>query len=125
MSAIRMEYDNSITVLINPWKDETREEITQGIYLTRNYINPSGILPQENIFISNNEQWFYWLGYYKKWQDEIPDTEEEIEALERVFDYIEEYSSENQLDQFIQTQCKDCNKKETLFCQIECSNGAI
>lgn len=125
MSAIRMECDHSITVLCNPWKDETREEIAQGIYLTRSYKNPSGILPKENIFISNNEQWFYWLGYHKKWQDEIPDTEEEIEALEKVFDYIEEYSSGNQLDQFIQAQCKDCNKKETLFCQIECSNGAI
>jgi hypothetical protein len=88
MSAIRMEYDNSITVLINPLKDETGNNIIKGIYLTRSYKNPSGILPKEHIFISDNERWFYWLGYYKNWKNEIPNTEEETGAIKKVCNYI-------------------------------------
>lgn len=86
MSAIRMEYDPDITVLIDPWKDETREEIAKGVYLTRNYINPSGILPKENFFLNNNEQWFYWLGYNKEWESKISENEKGM--IEKVRSYI-------------------------------------
>ena len=68
MSAIRMECDNSITVLIDPWTNEDKQNIIKGVFLTRSYKHPSGVLPQEHIFISNDERWFYWLGYYKDFQ---------------------------------------------------------
>lgn len=86
MSAIRMEYNPDITVLIDPWKDETREEIAKGVYLTRNYINPSGILPKENFFLNDNEQWFYWLGYNKEWESKISENEKGM--IEKVRSYI-------------------------------------
>lgn len=94
MAALKMESQKDITVLINP---EENGETKQGVYLTRRYKNGSGILPKEHIFISNNEKWFYWLGYYKKWQTEYKQTTENIDIEERIIDYINLMSSENQL----------------------------
>lgn len=116
MAAIRMECDHSITVLINPWTNEERKDIIKGVFLTRNYKNPSGVLPQENIFISNNEQWFYWLGYHKDFQKEIPDTTENNDIIDKIIDYINEFSSGRQLDMALQEHCNNCSKQDTLYC---------
>lgn len=86
MAAIRLDCDNSITVLIEPWKDDKRDEILKGVYLTRNYKNASGILPEENMFISNSERWFFWLGYYNNWQEQV--LESERDNIAKVFNYI-------------------------------------
>ncbi len=127
MAAIRMECDPSITVLINPWKDENRNfnEMLKGVYLTRSYKNPSGVLPEENIFINNNEKWFYWLGYNKDFQKEVPNTTENNDIIEKIIDYINEFSSGNQLDIALREHCNNCSKQDTLYCQIECNYGAI
>ena len=34
-----------------------RNNIAKGVFLTRSYNNPGGVLP-EHIFISNDERWF-------------------------------------------------------------------
>ena len=125
MAAIRMECDNSITVLINPLVNENKQDITKGVFLTRSYKNPSGVLPKENIFISNNEKWFYWLGYNKDFQKEAPDTIENNDIVEKIIDYINEFSSGRQLDIALQEHCNNCSKQNTLYCQIECNYGAI
>lgn len=125
MSAIRMECDNSITVLINPWTNEDKQNITKGVFLTRSYKNPSGVLPQENIFISNDARWFYWLGYYKDFQKEVPDTPENNDIVEKIIDYINEFSSGRQLDISLQEHCNDCSKQDTLYCRMTCNYGAI
>jgi hypothetical protein len=119
MSAIRMNKHNDITVLIDP-QDENGKTI-KGVYLTRSYNNPSGILPEENIFLSTNEQWFYWLGYHDI--NDIPDTEENNIIVEKIYDYFYEYSSENQIRLFKESQCKQCNKQETYYCEAVCSCG--
>ena len=93
MAAIRMECNNSITVLCNPWENEDKKDITKGIYLTRDYKNPSGVLPKEHIFISNDEKWFYWLGYYKDFKKEAYNTVENNNIIERIIDYINKFSS--------------------------------
>lgn len=116
MSAIRMEEDHSITVLIDPQNKDG--ETIQGVYLTRDYKNPSGILPEEHIFISNDEQWFYWLGYHKV--DYIPDTDSNNIIVEKINSYVNEYSIENQERLFIESQCKQCGKQETLWCIMQC-----
>lgn len=85
MAAIRMEANKNITVLINPQKDG---EIKEGVYLTRNYKNASGILPEENIFISNDEKLFRYLGYYENWQKEIINLPEHNKILEKILNYI-------------------------------------
>ena len=120
MSAIRMEEDKSITVLINP-QNEIGETIP-GVYLTRDYINPTGILPKENLFISKDEKWFYWLGYNKmdKVTDEVSETDSNNDILDRIYSYLEEYSSENQYRLFIESQCKQCGKQDTLWCIMQC-----
>ena len=125
MSAIRMECDNSITVLIDPWMNEQRNNIIKGVFLTRSYNNPSGVLPQEHIFISNNEKWFYWLGYYKDFQKEVPNTIENNDIIDKIIDYINEFSSGNQLDIAMKEHCKNCNKQETLYCEAYCQYGMI
>ena len=133
MSAIRMEYDHNITVLINPLKDKNinfsnfneETDIVKGVFLTRSYNNPSGVLPEENIFISNDEQWFYALGYYKDFSKRMPDTDENNDIIEKIIDYINEFSSDNQLDMALKEHCHNCSKQETLYCQIECNYGAI
>ena len=125
MSAVRMDCDNSITVLINPWTNEDKQNIAKGVFLTRSYKNPSGVLPQEHIFISNDARWFYWLGYYKDFQKEVPDTPENNDIVEKIIDYINEFSSGRQLDISLQEHCNDCSKQDTLYCQITCNYGAI
>jgi hypothetical protein len=122
MAAIRMECDNSITVLVDPLENNT---IKNGVFLTRSYKNPSGVLPEEHIFISNNEQWFYWLGYNKDFQKEVPDTIENNDIIEKIFDYINEFSSGRQLDIALQEHCHNCSKQDTLYCQTTCNYGAI
>ena len=125
MSAVRMECCDNITVLINPWTNEQRNNIAKGVFLTRSYNNPSGVLPREHIFISNDERWFYWLGYYKDFQKEVPDTPENNDIVEKIIDYINEFSSGRQLDTSLQKHCNNCNKQDTLYCQITCNYGAM
>lgn len=133
MSAIRMECDKSITVLINPLRDKNinfsefneKTDIVKGVFLTRSYENPSGVLPEEHIFISNDEQWFYWLGYNKDFEKVIPDTEENNNIIEKIFDYFNEFSSGNQIDIALKEHCNRCNKQGTLYCEINCSYGAV
>ncbi len=123
MAAIRMEGDNSITVLVDPWIKKMFGEIAQGVYLTRSYENATGILPEEHIFISKNESWFYWLGYYKDLNSIVPDTPETNDELEIVTNYINEYSIENQIQEYSRKLCEKCNKKETMYCEMQCPNG--
>ena len=61
----------------------------------------------------------------KDFEKVIPDTEENNDIIERIFDYINEFSSGNQLDMALQEYCRNCGKQDTLYCQIECNYGAI
>lgn len=88
MSAIRMEENKKVTVLIDPMNENKKE--VKGVYLTKNYINPSGKLPEENIFISDNKDWFYYLGYNKLDNKPcyIKDNKETKGILNKVKKYI-------------------------------------
>jgi hypothetical protein len=88
MAAIRMEENNKVTVLINPVTENN--EVIEGVFLTNNYENGSGILPEENLPISNNKDWFYYLGYNKLNNKPcyIADSEENINILNNVREYI-------------------------------------
>lgn len=85
MAAIRMEENNKITVLVNPWENKQKEKSIKGVFLTRHYENPSGVLPEEHLFVSDNEDWFYWLGYNTYWMREV--TDQEVHNIKKVINY--------------------------------------
>lgn len=63
MSAIRMEENQDFTVLINPQNE--KGEVIEGVYLTSEYINSTNLLPQNNLYIGWDKNYFYYLGYHK------------------------------------------------------------